>query len=166
MWPMCRSRPGSFQVADNLRHGAPDATDEELWHALDVAQATFVRELPEGLASRVSQGGKNFSGGQRQRLAIARALVRKADLYVFDDSFSALDFKTDAALRHALKGELTDAATLLIAQRVSTIRDASQIVVLEEGRVVGIGTHDELMETCDAYREIEESQTRGGGVDE
>ena len=156
----------SGTIADNLRHGAPDATDEELWHALDVAQATFVRELPDGLASRVSQGGKNFSGGQRQRLAIARALVRKADLYVFDDSFSALDFKTDAALRHALKGELTDAATLLIAQRVSTIRDASQIVVLEEGRVVGIGTHDELMETCDAYREIEESQTRGGGVDE
>lgn len=156
----------SGTIADNLRHGAPDATDEELWHALDVAQATFVRELPDGLLARVSQGGKNFSGGQRQRLAIARALVRKADLYVFDDSFSALDFKTDAALRHALKDELTDAAILLIAQRVSTIRDAAQIVVLDEGRVVGIGTHDELMRTCDAYREIEESQTRGGGADE
>ena len=156
----------SGTIADNLRHGAPDATDEELWHALDVAQATFVRELPDGLAARVSQGGKNFSGGQRQRLAIARALVRKADLYVFDDSFSALDYKTDAALRHALKGELADAATLIIAQRVSTIRDATQIVVLDEGCVVGLGTHDELMATCEAYREIEESQTRGGGDDE
>lgn len=156
----------SGTIADNLRHGAPDATDEELWHALDVAQATFVRELPDGLAARVSQGGKNFSGGQRQRLAIARALVRKADLYVFDDSFSALDYKTDAALRHALKGELADAATLIIAQRVNTIRDATQIVVLDEGCVVGLGTHDELMATCEAYREIEESQTRGGGDDE
>ena len=156
----------SGTIADNLRHGAPDATDEELWHALDVAQATFVRELPDGLAARVSQGGKNFTGGQRQRLAIARALVRKADLYVFDDSFSALDYKTDAALRHALKGELADAATLIIAQRVSTIRDATQIVVLDEGCVVGLGTHDELMATCEAYREIEESQTRGGGDDE
>ena len=156
----------SGTIAQNLRDGRADATDEELWHALDVAQAGFVRDLPGGLDARVSQGGKNFSGGQRQRLAIARALVRRADLYVFDDSFSALDYKTDAALRHALREELGGSAMLLIAQRVSTIRDASQILVLDEGRVVGLGTHDELMRTCGAYREIEESQTRGGGADD
>ncbi len=150
----------SGTIAENLRHGRADATDEELWHALDVAQAGFVRELPDGLASRVVQGGTNFSGGQRQRLAIARALVRCADLYVFDDSFSALDFKTDAALRHALKPELSRAAVLIIAQRVSTIRDADQIAVLENGEVVGLGTHDELMGTCEAYRAIAESQAR------
>ena len=150
----------SGTIAENLRHGRADATDEELWHALDVAQAGFVRELPDGLASRVAQGGTNFSGGQRQRLAIARALVRRADLYVFDDSFSALDFKTDAALRHALKPELAHAAALIIAQRVSTIRDADQIVVLEDGEVVGLGTHDELMGTCETYRAIAESQAR------
>ena len=156
----------SGTIAQNLRHGNPNATDQELWHALDVAQATFVRELPEGLGARVSQGGKNFSGGQRQRLAIARALVRKADLYVFDDSFSALDYKTDAALRRALREELGNAAMLLIAQRVSTIHDATQILVLDEGRMVGLGTHDELMGTCRAYREIAESQTRGGGAND
>ena len=150
----------SGTIAENLRHGRADATDEELWHALDVAQAGFVRELPDGLASRVAQGGTNFSGGQRQRLAIARALVRRADLYVFDDSFSALDFKTDAALRHALKPELAHAAALIIAQRVSTIRDADQIVVLEDGEVAGLGTHDELMGTCETYRAIAESQAR------
>lgn len=156
----------SGTIGQNLRDGRADATDEELWHALDVAQAGFVRDLPGGLEARVSQGGKNFSGGQRQRLAIARALVRHADLYVFDDSFSALDYRTDAALRHALAGELTDAATLLIAQRVSTIRDAGQIVVLDEGRVVGLGTHEELLRTCRAYQEIEESQARGGEAHE
>ncbi|MCH4054445.1 MAG: ABC transporter ATP-binding protein/permease [Atopobiaceae bacterium] len=154
----------SGTIAENLRHGREDATDEELWHALDVAQASFVRELPEGLEAPVAQGGSNFSGGQRQRLAIARALVRKADLYVFDDSFSALDYRTDAALRHALANELKDSAVLLIAQRVSTIRDAGRIVVLNEGRIVGQGTHDELMGTCDAYREIVLSQERGGGA--
>lgn len=152
----------SGTIAQNLRHGRADATDEELWHALDVAQSDFVRGLPEGLDTRVAQGGSNFSGGQRQRLAIARALVRKADLYVFDDSFSALDFRTDAALRHALAPELAHAATLVIAQRVSTIRDADQIVVLSEGRVVGLGTHDELMRTCPMYKEIADSQARGG----
>ena len=152
----------SGSIAQNLRHGRADATDEELWHALDVAQADFVRGLPDGLGSRVAQGGSNFSGGQRQRLAIARALVRHADLYVFDDSFSALDFRTDAALRHALAPELAHAATLVIAQRVSTIRDADQIVVLSEGRVVGLGTHDELMRTCPTYKEIADSQARGG----
>ena len=152
----------SGTIAQNLRHGRADATDEELWHALDVAQADFVRGLPDGLGSRVAQGGSNFSGGQRQRLAIARALVRHADLYVFDDSFSALDFRTDAALRRALAPELAHAATLVIAQRVSTIRDADQIVVLSEGRVVGLGTHDELMRTCPTYKEIADSQARGG----
>ena len=152
----------SGTIAENLRYGDADATDEALWHALDVAQAGFVRELPDGLASRVAQGGTNFSGGQRQRLAIARALVRRANLYLFDDSFSALDFKTDAALRHALRPELANAAMLVIAQRVSTIRDADQIVVLDDGRVVGLGTHDELMVACPTYRLIAESQERRG----
>lgn len=150
----------SGTIAENLRHGRADATDEELWHALDVAQASFVRELPGGLNAPVTQGGTNFSGGQRQRLAIARSLVRHADLYVFDDSFSALDFKTDAALRHALSTELAHAAQLVIAQRVSTIHDASQIVVLKDGSIVGLGRHDDLMQTCDNYRAIAESQLR------
>ena len=150
----------SGTIAENLRHGRAEATDEELWHALDVAQAGFVRELPDGLGARVAQGGTNFSGGQRQRLAIARALVRHADLYVFDDSFSALDFKTDTALRHALAPELARAATLIIAQRVSTIREADQIVVLKDGQIVGLGGHDELMETCETYRAIAQSQAR------
>ncbi len=156
----------SGTIAENLRYGAPEAADEELWHALDVAQASFVRELDEGLEARVAQGGTNFSGGQRQRLAIARALVRKADLYIFDDSFSALDFKTDAALRHALVPELASAAVLIIAQRVSTIRDAAQIVVLQDGRLVGLGTNAELMEGCETYRAISESQARKGAISE
>lgn len=152
----------SGTIAENLRHADAGASDERLWHALDVAQASFVRDLPEGLSARVAQGGTNFSGGQRQRLSIARALVREADLYVFDDSFSALDYRTDAALRGALAAELADAAVLVIAQRVSTIRNADQIVVLADGRVVGLGTHDELMEACPTYRDIAESQSRGG----
>ncbi len=156
----------SGTIAENLRHGDASASDARLWHALDVAQAGFVRDLPDALGTHVAQGGTNFSGGQRQRLAIARALVRRADLYVFDDSFSALDYKTDAALRHALAGELTDAATLIIAQRVSTIHDADQIVVLKDGEVVGLGRHDELMGSCPTYREIAESQSRGGAADE
>lgn len=156
----------SGTIAENLRHGDATASDERLWHALDVAQGGFVRQLPDALGTRVAQGGTNFSGGQRQRLAIARALVRDADLYVFDDSFSALDYKTDAALRHALAGELTDAATLIIAQRVSTIHDADQIVVLKDGEVVGLGRHDELMESCPTYREIADSQTRGGAAND
>ena len=151
----------SGTISENLRHGDASASHERLWHALEVAQAGFVRELPDGLGTRVAQGGTNFSGGQRQRLAIARALVRDADLYVFDDSFSALDYKTDAALRHALVGELSHAATLIIAQRVSTIHDADQIVVLKDGEVVGLGTHDELMAGCTTYRAIAESQSRG-----
>ena len=152
----------SGTVAGNLRDADPDADDERLWHAVDAAQGAFVHELEGGLEARVSQGGTNFSGGQRQRLSIARALVRRADLYVFDDSFSALDCKTDAALRHALADELADAAVLIIAQRVSTIRDAGQILVLDEGRVAGLGTHDELLRVCSTYRDIYESQTKGG----
>ena len=151
----------SGTIAENLRFGNKDATDEELWHALEVAQAgDFVRKLPDGLNSFVAQGGTNFSGGQKQRLSIARALVKKPELYIFDDSFSALDFKTDAALRHALAYETQNAAVVIIAQRVSTIRHAEQIIVLNEGEPVGIGTHDELMENCSVYREIYKSQTK------
>ena len=151
----------SGTIAGNLRYSRPDATVEELMHAADVAQAgDFIRSLPDGLNSFVAQGGANFSGGQKQRLSIARALVKKPELYIFDDSFSALDFKTDAALRHALAAETKDAAVLIIAQRVSSIRHANQIIVLHEGRMAGIGTHEELMETCKVYQEIYESQTK------
>jgi len=149
----------SGTVASNLRYGDPEATDEELWHALSVAQAKdFVVEMPEGLNEPISQGGTNVSGGQRQRLAIARALVKNADVYVFDDSFSALDFKTDSLLRAALKREVADATMLVVAQRVSTIMHADQIVVLDEGTICGVGTHQELLETCDTYKEIVYSQ--------
>ena len=148
-------------IAENLRYSNPNATDEELWHALKVAQAEdFVRSLPDGLNSFVAQGGTNFSGGQKQRLSIARALVKKPELYIFDDSFSALDFKTDAALRRALANETQDSAVLIIAQRVSTIRHAEHIVVLNEGESVGVGTHDELLMNCPVYKEIYESQTK------
>ena len=151
----------SGTIAENLRYSRPDATEEELMHAADVAQAgDFIRSLPEGLDAHVAQGGTNFSGGQKQRLSIARALVKRPELYVFDDSFSALDFKTDAALRKALAAETRDAAVLIIAQRVSSIRHADQIVVLNEGQMAGIGTHEELMETCRVYQEIYESQTK------
>ena len=126
-----------------------------------MAQSDFVNSLPDGLYSRVSQGGSNFSGGQKQRLSIARALTRKADLYIFDDSFSALDFKTDAALRKALADEVKDAAVLIIAQRVSTIMNADQIIVLEEGKIAGIGNHAFLMKTCPVYRDIAKSQMKG-----
>ncbi|MET7773133.1 ABC transporter ATP-binding protein [Nocardia sp. NPDC005366] len=149
----------SGTVATNLRYGKPDATDEELWHALDVAQAAdFVRDMPEGLDTPVAQGGTTVSGGQRQRLAIARALVRKPRIYLFDDSFSALDVATDARLREALRPETKDASVIIVAQRISTIRDADQIVVLEDGEMAGIGTHDQLMRECAEYREIVESQ--------
>ena len=151
----------SGTIRENLRYSRRDATDEELMHAADVAQAgDFIRSLPEGLDAHVAQGGTNFSGGQKQRLSIARALVKRPELYVFDDSFSALDFKTDAALRKALAAETRDAAVLIIAQRVSSIRHADQIVVLHEGQMAGIGTHEELMETCRVYQEIYESQTK------
>ncbi|MEU9045934.1 MULTISPECIES: ABC transporter ATP-binding protein [unclassified Kitasatospora] len=149
----------SGTVASNLRYGRPDATDEELWHALKIAQAKeFVEKLPEGLDAPIAQGGSNVSGGQRQRLAIARALVRKPSVYLFDDSFSALDYATDARLRKALADETSDATVLIVAQRVSTIRDADRIIVLDEGAVVGTGTHHELMADNPTYREIVLSQ--------
>ncbi|MFC9426602.1 ABC transporter ATP-binding protein [Streptomyces sp. NPDC056987] len=146
-------------VASNLRYGNPDATDEELWHALEVAQAReFVASLEGGLNAPIAQGGTNVSGGQRQRLSIARTLVRRPEIYLFDDSFSALDYATDAALRAALARETAEATVLIVAQRVSTIRDADRIVVLDEGRVVGEGRHHELMAENETYREIVLSQ--------
>ena len=149
----------SGTVASNLRYGRPDATDAELWRALEVAQAAdFVRAMPEALDAPIAQGGTNVSGGQRQRLAIARTLVARPEVYLFDDSFSALDYATDAALRDALRTEIADATVVIVAQRVSTIRDAQTIVVLDEGRVVGTGTHTELMDTNATYREIVLSQ--------
>ena len=153
----------SGTVASNLRDGLPDATEEQMRHALDVAQSQFVYDLERGLDAAVAQGGTNFSGGQRQRLAIARAIIKPADLYIFDDSFSALDFKTDATLRAALTQEMCDSALLIIAQRISTILHADQIIVLKDGEVVGQGSHEELMETCEVYRAIAESQMKGGG---
>jgi ATP-binding cassette subfamily B protein len=149
----------SGTVADNLRYGRADATEGELWHALEVAQGkAFVSAMEEGLASPVAQGGTNVSGGQRQRLAIARALVKRPGVYVFDDSFSALDFKTDAALRGALARDTADATVIIVAQRVSTIMHADRIIVLDDGTIVGAGTHAELMETSETYREIVRSQ--------
>ncbi|MFY1674612.1 ABC transporter ATP-binding protein [Plantactinospora sp. WMMB334] len=154
-------RPYLFSgtIASNLRYGRPDATDEELWTSLEIAQARdFVEALPEGLNASVAQGGTNLSGGQRQRLAIARALVSRPEIYLFDDSFSALDLGTDARLRAALRPVTADAAVVIVAQRVSTILDADQIVVLEGGSVVGIGRHADLLESCPTYAEIVESQ--------
>lgn len=156
----------SGTVASNLRDGLPNATEDQMRHALDVAQSQFVYDLAGGLDAVVAQGGTNFSGGQRQRLAIARAIIKPADLYIFDDSFSALDFKTDAALRAALTQEMRDAALVIIAQRISTILHADQIIVLKDGEVVGQGRHEELMETCEVYRAIAESQMRGGEAHE
>ncbi|WP_404350359.1 ABC transporter ATP-binding protein/permease [Phycicoccus jejuensis] len=154
-------RPYLFSgtVASNLRHGDPDATDEELWEALRIAQAEdFVRAMPQGLETPIAQGGTNVSGGQRQRLAIARALVRRPAVYLFDDAFSALDVATDARLRAALRPVTRDATVVVVAQRVSSIRHADQVVVLEDGAVVGVGTHDELVASCPTYVEIVESQ--------
>ncbi|MFE2332689.1 ABC transporter ATP-binding protein [Streptomyces coelicoflavus] len=146
-------------VATNLRYGNPDATDEELWHALKVAQAKgFVSDLEGGLDAPIAQGGTNVSGGQRQRLAIARTLVQRPEIYLFDDSFSALDYATDAALRAELARETAEATVVIVAQRVATIRDADRIVVLDEGRVVGVGRHHELMADNETYREIVLSQ--------
>ena len=148
-------------IRENLQYGKENATDEELWHALEIAQAkSFVSELEEGLDSHVEQGGGNFSGGQRQRLCIARALVKEADVFVFDDSFSALDFKTDAKLREALKKDIKEEIVVIVAQRISTVIDADLILVIDEGKIVGQGTHDELKETCETYQEIISSQMR------
>ncbi|MEQ6900646.1 ABC transporter ATP-binding protein [Nocardioides sp. YIM 152588] len=153
----------SGTVASNLRHGKPDATDQELWAALRIAQADgFVNEMPGGLEAPIAQGGTNVSGGQRQRLAIARALVRRPEIYLFDDAFSALDLATDARLRAALAPETRESTVVIVAQRIATIRDADQILVLEDGAVVGRGTHAELMAGNPTYREIAASQ----GVDE
>jgi ATP-binding cassette subfamily B protein len=146
-------------VASNLRYGNPDASEEEMWAALEVAQARdFVAAMPDGLEAAVSQGGTNLSGGQRQRLAIARALIRRPEIYLFDDSFSALDLATDARLRQALRPVTAQATVVIVAQRVSTITDADQILVLEDGEVVGRGRHEELLQTSPTYREIVESQ--------
>ncbi|KRE51955.1 ABC transporter ATP-binding protein [Paenibacillus sp. Soil724D2] len=149
----------SGTVADNIRFGREMATDEEIQHAATTAQAAdFIAEMNEGYQAVLAQGGTNLSGGQKQRLAIARALVRKPNIYVFDDSFSALDFKTDAKLRAALKAETEHATMIIVAQRVSTIMDANRIIVLEEGQIAGIGTHSDLMKTCAVYQEIVASQ--------
>ncbi|HGL3255243.1 TPA: ABC transporter ATP-binding protein [Enterococcus faecium] len=151
----------SGTIRDNMQYGKPDATDEMIWKALEIAQAKdFVSEMEDGLDSHVEQGGGNFSGGQRQRLAIARALVKTADIYVFDDSFSALDFKTDANLRQSLKTNMKESITVLVAQRVSTVMDADMILVLDEGKLVGKGTHEELLATNETYQEIVHSQLR------
>ncbi len=154
-------------VNDNLRYGKEDASEDELRHAAEVAQANeFITKMPEGFDSMISQGGTNVSGGQMQRLSIARALVRKPEIYVFDDTFSALDFKTDAKLRAALKGETRESTVLIVAQRVSTVIDADQIIVLEQGRVAGIGTHRELMKTCEVYSGIVSSQLSAAEIAE
>jgi ATP-binding cassette subfamily B protein len=149
----------SGTIASNLVYGKEDATEEEMWEALRTAQAEdFVRAMPGGLQAVIAQGGSNVSGGQRQRLAIARALIRHPEIYLFDDSFSALDLATDARLRAALSPSVRDAVVVIVAQRVSTIRDADQILVLEDGICVGLGTHDELLSTCPTFLEIVESQ--------
>lgn len=146
-------------IAENIRYGKEDATDEEVRHAAEIAQANeFISSMPEGFDSTIAQGGTNVSGGQKQRLSIARALVRKPEIYIFDDSFSALDFKTDAKLRAALKEETGQSTVLIVAQRVSTILDADRTIVLDDGKIAGIGTHKELMETSPVYREIVMSQ--------
>ncbi|EAG2428455.1 ABC transporter ATP-binding protein [Listeria monocytogenes] len=146
-------------IASNMRYGKEDATDEEIWAALRTAQAeNFVSKLANGLGSRVEQGGNNFSGGQKQRLSIARSLIRKPEIYIFDDSFSALDFKTDAKLREALKAETTEAVTLIVAQRITSVVNSDQIIVMNEGKIAGIGTHEELKESNQIYQEIMRSQ--------
>lgn len=151
----------SGTVASNLRYGHEAATEWQMWEALEVAQAAeFVKAMPGGLEAAISQGGTNVSGGQRQRLAIARAVIRRPDIYLFDDSFSALDVATDARVRAGLAPIVADATVITVAQRVFTITDADQIIVLERGRIVGRGTHDELLASCSTYREIVDSQLR------
>lgn len=155
----------SGTIADNIRYGKEDASDDEVRQAAEIAQATeFIDALDDGFDTEVAQGGANLSGGQRQRLTIARAIVRRPQVYIFDDSFSALDFRTDAKLRHALKESTEDATVFIVGQRVSSIMDADQIVVLHEGRIVGSGRHEELLDTCDVYKEIVASQLDGEAV--
>lgn len=157
----------SGTIAENIRYGKEDASDEEVRSAAEIAQATeFIQDLPDGFNSFIAQGGTNVSGGQKQRLSIARALVRKPEIYVFDDSFSALDFRTDARLRAALKNETHDATVLIVAQRVSTVMDADRILVMDEGHLVGVGTHRELMQSSEVYREIVSSQLSGEEIAE
>jgi len=154
-------------ISDNLRYGKEDATDAEIAHAAEVSQASeFISKMPEGFNSPIAQGGTNVSGGQMQRLSIARALVRKPEIYVFDDTFSALDFKTDAKLRAALRGETKNSTVFIVAQRVSTVIDADQIIVLDDGKIVGIGTHKELMKSCDVYKGIVSSQLSAAEIKE
>jgi ATP-binding cassette subfamily B protein len=146
-------------VANNIRYGREEATDAEVAHAAETAQALeFILAMPDGFQSVIAQGGTNVSGGQRQRLAIARALVRKPEIYIFDDTFSALDFRTDARLRAALKNETAESTVIIVAQRVTTVMDADRIIVVDDGRVAGMGTHRELIRTCVVYREIVSSQ--------
>ena len=157
----------SGTITANLRYGKENATENEIQHAADVAQASeFIAKMPDGFDSHIAQGGTNVSGGQMQRLSIARALVRKPEIYVFDDTFSALDFKTDAKLRAALKGETHDSTVIIVAQRVSTVIDADQIIVLDDGRVAGIGTHTYLMKSCDVYKGIVTSQLSAAEIEE
>lgn len=149
----------SGTIADNLRYGKPNATEEDMWRALNIAQAEeFVRMMPEQLESLVSQSGKNLSGGQKQRISIARAIIRNAEILIFDDSFSALDFKTDAMLRNSLSRNLSNANIIIVAQRINTVMDADRILVIDEGKIAGMGTHKELMKSCEAYKEIALSQ--------
>ena len=148
-------------ICDNIRYGKKDATEEEIRAAADIAQATsFIENMEDGFDSYLSQDATNVSGGQKQRLSIARAVVRRPEIYIFDDSFSALDFKTDAALREALKPVTRESTVLIVAQRVSTVMNADRILVLDEGKIVGLGTHKELMKDCEVYREIVASQLR------
>ena len=155
----------SGDISSNLRYGRRTAGDDEIQLAAQTAMASeFIEKMPEGYSSVVSQGGTNYSGGQKQRLAIARALVKKAPVYIFDDSFSALDFRTDAALRKALKKYTGNSTVIIVAQRISTIMHADKIIVLDGGRIVGSGTHNELLESCDAYREIAVSQNSANKV--
>ena len=157
----------SGTIADNIRYGREDATEEEINQATEVAQASeFISKMPDGLASPIAQGGTNVSGGQKQRLSIARALVRKPEIYVFDDTFSALDFKTDAKLREALKAETKQSTVFIVAQRVTTVIDADQIIVLEDGKVAGMGTHKELMRSCEVYKGIVSSQLSAAEIAE
>jgi len=149
----------SGTIKSNLKYGNESASDEEVREAAQIAQAMeFINEKPKRLDSEIAQGGTNVSGGQKQRLSIARALVKKPEIYIFDESFSALDFKTEAALRKAMKERLGSSTVLMVSQRISTIANADQIIVLEDGKIVGIGKHKELLESCDTYREIALSQ--------